>query len=180
PLRGRHAWACIARSPGLMPADLQAVFAHAQAQGTPVHTELDLFAQALQALATRERFPYRPKVLAITGTNGMTTVTALTALLLQRAGWPVAVAGNIGPAMLDVLAAALDAEAQAQAADDARAAAEAAAAEQAEQAEVAATEVPEAPAGTGLDPDAPADEDEAPADQDDEPLPAAADDEGPV
>ena len=40
----------------------------------------------------------RSPVLAITGTNGKTTVTALTGLLLQRAGWTVAVAGNIGPA----------------------------------------------------------------------------------
>ena len=169
-LLGRHAWAFIARSPGLMPGDLQGVFGHAQAQGMPVLTELDLFAQALQALATRERFPYRPKVLAVTGTNGKTTVTALTALLLQRAGWPVAVAGNIGPAMLDVLSAALDAEAQAQAADDARAA--------------AAPQVPAVPAetdsSTDPDPEASVDDDQAPAEEDDEPMPAAADEEGPV
>jgi UDP-N-acetylmuramoylalanine--D-glutamate ligase len=48
-------------------------------------------------------------VLAITGTNGKTTTTALTALLVQRAGRSVAAAGNIGPTMLDTLAAHLDA-----------------------------------------------------------------------
>jgi UDP-N-acetylmuramoylalanine--D-glutamate ligase len=55
--------------------------------------------------------PYRPQVLAITGTNGKTTVTSLTGLLLERAGWTVAVAGNIGPSLLDTLGQALDAEA---------------------------------------------------------------------
>ena len=53
---------------------------------------------------------YRPAVLAITGTNGKTTVTALTGLLVERAGKTVAVAGNIGPTLLDTLAAHLDAD----------------------------------------------------------------------
>jgi UDP-N-acetylmuramoylalanine--D-glutamate ligase len=39
---------------------------------------------------------YRPEVLAITGTNGKTTVTSLLGQLVQRAGKTVAVAGNIG------------------------------------------------------------------------------------
>ena len=52
---------------------------------------------------------YRPAVLAVTGTNGKTTVTSLTGLLVERAGRTVAVAGNIGPSMLDTLAARLDA-----------------------------------------------------------------------
>ena len=54
---------------------------------------------------------YRPKLLAITGTNGKTTVTSLTGLLVERTGKRVAVAGNIGPTLLDTLAAALDADA---------------------------------------------------------------------
>ncbi|MCU4121903.1 UDP-N-acetylmuramoyl-L-alanine--D-glutamate ligase [Variovorax sp. N23] len=53
---------------------------------------------------------YEPAVLAITGTNGKTTVTTLTGLLVERAGKTVAVAGNIGPTLLDTLAAHLDAE----------------------------------------------------------------------
>ncbi|VTU14061.1 UDP-N-acetylmuramoylalanine--D-glutamate ligase [Variovorax sp. SRS16] len=52
---------------------------------------------------------YAPAVLAITGTNGKTTVTALTGQLVARAGKSVAVAGNIGPTLLDTLAAHLDA-----------------------------------------------------------------------
>ncbi len=124
-LMARGAWSLIARSPGLAPASLQVVSSWARAHNVAVLGELGLFARALKALAARERLPYRPKVLAITGTNGKTTVTALTTLLLQRAGVPVAVAGNIGPALLDVLSAALDVEAVAQLADDERAAAEA-------------------------------------------------------
>jgi UDP-N-acetylmuramoylalanine--D-glutamate ligase len=52
---------------------------------------------------------YRPVVLAITGTNGKTTVTSLTGQLVERAGRSVAVAGNIGPTLLDTLAGHLDA-----------------------------------------------------------------------
>ena len=53
---------------------------------------------------------YMPAVLAITGTNGKTTVTALTGQLVARAGKTVAVAGNIGPTLLDTLAAHIDAD----------------------------------------------------------------------
>jgi len=52
---------------------------------------------------------YAPKVLAITGTNGKTTVTSLTGHLVERAGKTVAVAGNIGPTLLDTLTQKLDA-----------------------------------------------------------------------
>ncbi len=126
-LLSRCEWQLIARSPGLAPGSLQAVFDWAQARSVAVVGELDLFAKALGELAQRERLPYRPKVLAITGTNGKTTVTALTGLLLKRAGVNVAVAGNIGPALLDVLTSALDHEQVAQQTDDERTAADAAA-----------------------------------------------------
>ncbi|RYF33103.1 MAG: UDP-N-acetylmuramoyl-L-alanine--D-glutamate ligase [Comamonadaceae bacterium] len=53
---------------------------------------------------------YTPAVLAVTGTNGKTTVTALTGQLVERAGKTVAVAGNIGPTLLDTLAAHIDAD----------------------------------------------------------------------
>ncbi|MDH6167709.1 UDP-N-acetylmuramoylalanine--D-glutamate ligase [Variovorax boronicumulans] len=53
---------------------------------------------------------YTPAVLAVTGTNGKTTVTALAGQLVERAGKTVAVAGNIGPTLLDTLAAHIDAE----------------------------------------------------------------------
>ncbi len=66
---------------------------------------------ALLALAATEKLSgYRPTVLAITGTNGKTTVTSLLGRLVQRAGKTVAVAGNIGPTLLDTLSAHLDAQ----------------------------------------------------------------------
>src|SRR5439155_973307 len=40
-------------------------------------------------------------VLSVTGTNGKSTVTALTGHLLRKAGLDCEVAGNIGPAVLD-------------------------------------------------------------------------------
>jgi len=112
-LMARAPWALVLRSPGLSPVTLAPVQAWAQAQGVPLLGELDVFAQALRGLSERGRWPYRPQVVAVTGTNGKTTVTSLTARLLTRAGERVAMAGNIGPALLDVLRLALRDEAQA-------------------------------------------------------------------
>jgi UDP-N-acetylmuramoylalanine--D-glutamate ligase len=70
---------------------------------------LSLFSQALADLA--ENRGYRPQVLGITGTNGKTTVTALTGQLVRRADKSVVVAGNIGPTLLDSLSSCLDADA---------------------------------------------------------------------
>jgi UDP-N-acetylmuramoylalanine--D-glutamate ligase len=99
----------ILKSPGLAPRDERIAprLAAARAMGVAVQGELDLFAQALKDLHAERG--YTPDVLAITGTNGKTTTTALTALLVERCGRRVATAGNIGPTMLDTLAAALDA-----------------------------------------------------------------------
>jgi UDP-N-acetylmuramoylalanine--D-glutamate ligase len=95
------------KSPGLAPHDarIAGLLQAAARAGVPVQGELDLFAQALAAL--KDAHGYAPKVLAITGTNGKTTTTAMTALLVERCGLRVAMAGNIGPTMLDTLAAAL-------------------------------------------------------------------------
>ena len=89
------------KSPGLTPAQVAPVWEAAQARGLWTGTELSLFAHALSQLSQSQN--YQPKVLAITGTNGKTTVTSLTGLLVARAGSKVAVAGNIGPTLLDTL-----------------------------------------------------------------------------
>ena len=91
-------------SPGIAPAQLAPILEAAKARGIYVGGELDLFALALSTLAQTQG--YAPYVLAITGTNGKTTVTSLTGRILQRAGKRVAVAGNIGPSLLDTLHAA--------------------------------------------------------------------------
>lgn len=96
------------RSPGLVPQDIAPVVDAARAVGLPVGGELDLFAHALRAL--QQQHGYAPKVLAITGTNGKTTVTSLTSQLLQHAGYSVATAGNIGPTLLDTLSAHINAQ----------------------------------------------------------------------
>jgi UDP-N-acetylmuramoylalanine--D-glutamate ligase len=105
--------ALVYRSPGLSPATVAPVVDTARAQGLPVGGELDLFSMALKALAATHG--YRPTVLGITGTNGKTTVTSLTGQLLEHAGLRVAVAGNIGPTLLDTLTQAIDAQALPQA-----------------------------------------------------------------
>jgi UDP-N-acetylmuramoylalanine--D-glutamate ligase len=99
----------VLKSPGLSPRDerVAPLLAAARAQGLAVQGELDLFARALADL--NQARGYSPQVVAVTGTNGKTTTTALAALLIERCGRRVATAGNIGPTMLDTLAAALDA-----------------------------------------------------------------------
>jgi len=95
-------------SPGLSPIQepIQSFLATAQESNVEVWSEIEFFARAIAAMALiqAEGLPaYIPKVLAITGTNGKTTTTALTGQLCERAGKKVAVAGNISPAALDKL-----------------------------------------------------------------------------
>jgi UDP-N-acetylmuramoylalanine--D-glutamate ligase len=93
------------RSPGLAPEVVAPVVNAASSMGLWQGGELSLFAAGLQEL--KERFGYAPQVLAITGTNGKTTVTSLTGQLVARAGKTVKVAGNIGPTLLDTLTEAM-------------------------------------------------------------------------
>jgi UDP-N-acetylmuramoylalanine--D-glutamate ligase len=100
----------VLKSPGLAPtsADVAALIEKADELGIPVRGELSLFASALADLKVDRG--YAPKVIAITGTNGKTTTTSLTAQLIERAGKRVGLAGNIGPTLLDTLSTALDQE----------------------------------------------------------------------
>jgi UDP-N-acetylmuramoylalanine--D-glutamate ligase len=75
-------------SPGLSLED--EVVRRAVAKGTPVVGDIELFAWENKA-----------PVLAITGTNGKTTVTALVGHLLRTAGVDCEVAGNIAPPVLE-------------------------------------------------------------------------------
>ncbi len=96
-------------SPGLAPnKELIDIVPAAAERQVPVWGEIELFAQALAGL--KEERGYAPKIIAITGTNGKTTVTSLTGQLCQRAGLTTRVAGNISPAALDVLREAMDSE----------------------------------------------------------------------
>jgi UDP-N-acetylmuramoylalanine--D-glutamate ligase len=97
---GRHDLERIARatvviaSPGV-PPDAEPLAA-ARRAGVPVRSEIDLAAQALPAT----------RLVAITGTNGKSTVTAMIAHLMEQGGIPCPAAGNIGRPLI---ALALDA-----------------------------------------------------------------------
>jgi UDP-N-acetylmuramoylalanine--D-glutamate ligase len=75
----------------------------ALARGLPVISEIELFARGVRHYAPSSR------LIAITGSNGKTTTTALTAYLLNAAGIQAVACGNISPSALDALMATLDA-----------------------------------------------------------------------
>ena len=75
-------------SPGV-PINRHPVAARARAAGVPIIGDIELFAQARPVLP-----PHR--VVGITGTNGKSTTTALIHHILQTAGVPSLMAGNIG------------------------------------------------------------------------------------
>ncbi len=99
-------WQLVCRSPGIAPHQMASLTEAARGRGVPVVGELTLFAAALADLAQPAAdggSAYRPAILGITGTNGKTTTTALTAHMLREAGLSVVMAGNIGPTLLDEL-----------------------------------------------------------------------------
>lgn len=71
--------------------------------GLPLVSEIELFAAGVRAL------PETSRIIAITGSNGKTTTTALTAYLLNQAGVAAIACGNISPSALDALMDAQDA-----------------------------------------------------------------------
>lgn len=78
-------------SPGIYIKE-HALLKKAQCQGIPLIGDIELFAQQCQA-------PY----IAITGSNGKTTVTTLVGELVAALGFRVGVGGNIGTPVLDLL-----------------------------------------------------------------------------
>ena len=66
-------------------------------------SEIELFAAGVRAQVPGS------KIIAITGSNGKTTTTALTAHILNGAGVPAIACGNISPSALDALMDAQDA-----------------------------------------------------------------------
>lgn len=94
-------------SPGLAVTDsaMVALLAEAKVRHIRVVSEVELFAQALADLSLTG---YQPKVLAVTGTNGKTTVTQMLKHMAAEAGLSVVAAGNISPATITALILALD------------------------------------------------------------------------
>lgn len=77
-------------SPGV--ALTEPELAEVAAAGTPIMSEIELFAREASA-----------PVIAITGSNGKSTVTTLVGLMAERAGRRVGVGGNLGTPALDLL-----------------------------------------------------------------------------
>ncbi|MFM7544040.1 MAG: UDP-N-acetylmuramoyl-L-alanine--D-glutamate ligase [Ignavibacteria bacterium] len=73
----------IITSPGVPP--YSPIIVEAESRGIPIISELEYAASHV-----------RNPIISITGTNGKTTTTALTAYLLSNAGKPAIAAGNIG------------------------------------------------------------------------------------
>lgn len=94
-------------SPGLCPSDapLAGFLAQARQRDVEILGEIELF---LLALGDLKAEGYQPKLLAITGTNGKTTVTAMTRRLAEATGRTAIAAGNISPPALAALMTALD------------------------------------------------------------------------
>src|SRR5467141_4439320 len=98
---GRHdlnrirAAAGVVVSPGVPPD--APVLSAARHAGVEIVSELDLGFRALATLPGGG-----PRSIAITGTNGKTTTTALVAHLLSAAGLRATAAGNIGRAVTDL------------------------------------------------------------------------------
>jgi UDP-N-acetylmuramoylalanine--D-glutamate ligase len=82
-------------SPGVRPG--HPVFLAAQAAAVPVRGDIDLGMEAA-----------RVPVVAVTGTNGKSTVTTLITAMLNASGVRAAAAGNIGRPLLDVVEEPLD------------------------------------------------------------------------
>jgi len=95
-------------SPGLSPhhPPFAAFLQSTREMSIEIIGEIELFARALNDLKISQN--YQPYVLGVTGTNGKTTVTALTHHMLEAAGMTVRAAGNISPSALTALMQALD------------------------------------------------------------------------
>ena len=80
------------------------VIAAAIRRGVPVVGDVELFARALRS-SRRRLARKRAAVIAITGTNGKSTVTRMAGDICARGGLDTVVAGNIGTPVLDALTA---------------------------------------------------------------------------
>jgi len=70
----------------------------AKAAGVRIICDIEIFAQEVASRAPDQR----PKVIAITGTNGKSTTTSLIGHVLNEAGKDAQVGGNIGRGVLDL------------------------------------------------------------------------------
>lgn len=81
-----------------------AIVTKAQREGVEIVGDIELFARAIEALPESQR----PKVAAVTGSNGKSTTTALIGRILKESGLNAAVGGNIGVPVLSLPAPSAD------------------------------------------------------------------------
>ncbi len=77
------------------------VIALALERGIPVDNDIGLFFRSFATKAW-DNFDQAPRVVCVTGSNGKSTTTALIHHILQVAGRPTQMAGNIGRGVLDI------------------------------------------------------------------------------
>ena len=77
------------------------IILRAMAAGVPVDNDIGLFFRSW-ATADWDGMDRAPKVVAVTGSNGKSTTTALIHHILKEAGRPTQMAGNIGRGVLDI------------------------------------------------------------------------------
>lgn len=77
------------------------IVAAAQAAGVPVDNDIGLFFASLGS-GEWDQFEVTPKVVAITGSNGKSTTSALIHHILASSGREAQLAGNIGRGVLDI------------------------------------------------------------------------------
>jgi UDP-N-acetylmuramoylalanine--D-glutamate ligase len=77
------------------------VIARALDLGVPVDNDIGLFFRSF-ATGDWDGFDLMPRVVCVTGSNGKSTTTALIHHILQEAGRPAQMAGNIGRGVLDI------------------------------------------------------------------------------
>ena len=86
--------------PHLYPAPHPAIAA-AWAAGVPVDNDIGLFFRSF-ATDDWDGFEVTPRVVAVTGSNGKSTTSALIHHILVESGRPAQLAGNIGRGVLDI------------------------------------------------------------------------------
>jgi UDP-N-acetylmuramoylalanine--D-glutamate ligase len=90
-------------SPGIphLYPDPKPAIARAYEAGIPVDNDIGLFFRSF-ATDDWDGFDITPRVIAVTGSNGKSTTTALIHHILEVAGRPTQMAGNIGRGVLDI------------------------------------------------------------------------------
>ena len=102
----REAWEGVARmivSPGIphLYPEPNKWIARAMAEGVPIDNDIGLFFQSLAA-PEWDGFDIAPRVVAVTGSNGKSTTSALIHHCLEMLGRESQLAGNIGRGVLDI------------------------------------------------------------------------------